>query len=227
MEVDSKVFGARIKQIREEKGYSVRQLAMQSDMSPSYISLIENGYRSMPTNKTLYKIAKGLRISNNEILELAGIINDVPSNAINIGGSEAYELPIYGRISAGYPQGAKEDIDGSVNVDEELVRRYGKENLLALRIDGESMNKVIPNGAVAILAKTDSADIANGDICGVIINGDSATLKHVYQYPDRIRFEPDSWLSDFKPFEYKRTDIENNEPPVEIIGKLVQMSAKF
>lgn len=54
-----------------------------------------------------------------------------------------------------------------------------------------------------------------------------ATLKHVYQYPDRIRFEPDSWLSDFKPFEYRHEDVENDNPPIQIIGKLVSVSYDF
>lgn len=90
------------------------------------------------------------------------------------------------------------------------------------------MNKAVPNGAVAILAKVDTSEIANGDICGVIINGDAATLKHVYQHPDRIRFEPDSWLlSQYKPFEYSREDIDNGQPPVQIIGKLVHQQSSF
>lgn len=227
METNAKNFGNQIKQIREEKGYSVRQVALNSGMSPSYLSRIENGYRDLPTNKTLYKIAKGLRISNDDILKIAGIVDG--STQLNIVPSkESIEIPIYGRISAGYPQGAEEDIDGHIQVDDEIVERYGSDELLALRVDGESMNKVIPNGAVAILAKIDTADISNGDICGVIINGDSATLKHVYMYPDRIRFEPDSWLSEqFRPFEYSKADIDNGEPPVQIIGKLVEMKSVF
>ncbi|CAK1238089.1 LexA family transcriptional regulator [Fructobacillus cardui] len=228
METNAKNFGNKIKQIREEKGYSVRQVALNSGMSPSYLSRIENGYRDLPTNKTLYKIAKGLRITNDEILRIAGIVDKIPNELPISSTPSTVSIPIYGRISAGYPEGAKEDIDGDIDVPNKISERYNSDELIALRVNGESMNKVIPNGAVAILAKIDTCEITNGDICGVIIDGESATLKHVYQYPDRIRFEPDSWLKEeFKPFEYNKEDINNGQPPIQIIGKLVHQQSSF
>lgn len=228
METNAKNFGNKIKQIREEKGYSVRQVALNSGMSPSYLSRIENGYRDLPTNKTLYKIAKGLRITNDEILRIAGIVDKIPNELPISSTPSTVSIPIYGRISAGYPEGAKEDIDGDIEVPNKIAERYNSDELIALRVNGESMNKVIPNGAVAILAKVDTCEITNGDICGVIIDGESATLKHVYQYPDRIRFEPDSWLKEeFKPFEYNKEDINNGQPPIQIIGKLVHQQSSF
>ncbi|CAH1853133.1 LexA family protein [Convivina intestini] len=230
----SEEFGNAIKELRYTKQYSVRQMALRAGMTPSYLSQIENGYHNIPKVETLKKIAKGLNVPDNQIFELAGIaVNGssdkvVPSNAIPFRiDHNSVNLPIYGRISAGYPEGAKEDVDGNINVNSSLINKYGEDNLLALRIDGESMNKIAPNGSVAILAKVDTADLKNGDVCGVIINGDSATIKHVYRYPDHIRFEPDSWLSDFKAYEYKKIDVENNEPPIQFIGKLVQVVTEF
>ncbi|CAH1853900.1 MULTISPECIES: helix-turn-helix domain-containing protein [Convivina] len=225
---DTNNFGNKIKQIREMKGFSLRQTAMQAKMSSSYLSQVENSRVEIPTPKTLYKIATGLRIDNDEILKLAGIVPEKIPNELTISSTPAtVSIPIYGRIAAGYPEGAKEDIEGTVKIDDDLIQRYGKDNLLALRVNGESMNKFIPNGAVAILAKLDTCEITNGDICGVIIDSEAATLKHVYQYPDKIRFEPDSWLSEFKPFEYKKEDVENDNPPIQIIGKLVHQQSSF
>lgn len=227
-------FGQTIKDIRKTKGLTLRQAAQRGGLSYSFLSLVEQGKRSLPKVETLKKIAKGLNVPDSQIFELAGIAvngsndNAVPSNAIPFSiDHNSVNLPIYGRISAGYPEGAKEDIEGDINVNSTLINKYGKDNLLALRIDGESMNKIAPNGSIAILAKVDIADIKNGDVCGVIINGDSATIKHVYRYPDHIRFEPDSWLSDFKAYEYKNIDVENNEPPIQFIGKLVQVVTEF
>ncbi|CAK8054160.1 helix-turn-helix domain-containing protein [Eupransor demetentiae] len=217
-------FGNKIRDIRLMKGYSVRQAAMQGGISFSFLSKVENGHRSIPKVENLYKIAKGLRISNEDILKIAGINSGEADNIVNISEYDDVELPIYGRISAGYPEGAEEDIDGSIHISSDLSKRYGTDKLLALRVDGESMNKVAPNHAVAILAKIDESDCSNGDICGVIIDGESATLKHVYRYPDRIRFEPDSWLPNYKPFEYRMEDVKKDNPPVQIIGKLVHVS---
>ncbi|QBO35761.1 helix-turn-helix domain-containing protein [Periweissella cryptocerci] len=69
-------FGASIKAIREQKNYTVRQVALWSEMSPSYLSQVENAKRDIPSPKTLRKIAKGLRVSEYKIFNLAGITTE-------------------------------------------------------------------------------------------------------------------------------------------------------
>ena len=71
--VTKETFGSQLKKIREIKGFTVRQTAMQGHISPAYLSQIENGNKNIPKVETLYKIASGLRISNDDILNLAGI----------------------------------------------------------------------------------------------------------------------------------------------------------
>ncbi|MCK8627297.1 LexA family protein [Fructobacillus cardui] len=220
-------FGNELRQMRKSKGLTIGQLSAYTGLNSGFISQVETGKRNTPKIETLDRIAKGLRISHEEILKMAGIFDTIPNELPISSTPSTVSIPIYGRISAGYPEGAKEDIEGNIKIDDELIERYGKNNLIGLRVNGESMNKVVPNGAVAILAKVDLCEITNGDICGVIIDGESATLKHVYRYPDRIRFEPDSWLSNFKPFEYSKEDIDNGEPPIQIIGKLIHQQSSF
>lgn len=232
MKVSNQEFGYKIRELRQQKGFSISQTALQAGVSQPYLSQVENARRSIPKPSTLEKIAHGLRVDKSVIFKMAGIVDNIPnniSNELTISSTPStVSIPIYGRISAGYPEGAKEDIEGHVKIDDDLVERYGKDNLIGLRVNGESMNKVVPNGAIAILAKIDISEITNGDICGVIIDGESATLKHVYQYPDRLRFEPDSWLKEeFKPFEYNKEDVENGQPPIQIIGKLVHQQSSF
>ncbi|CAK1244724.1 SOS-response transcriptional repressor LexA (RecA-mediated autopeptidase) (LexA) [Fructobacillus cardui] len=221
-------FGNELRQMRKSKGLTIGQLSAYTGLNSGFISQVETGKRNTPKIETLDRIAKGLRISHEEILKMAGIFDTIPNELPISSTPSTVSIPIYGRISAGYPEGAKEDIEGNIKIDDELIERYGKDNLIGLRVNGESMNKVVPNGAVAVLAKIDTCEITNGDICGVIIDGESATLKHVYRYPDRIRFEPDSWLKEeFKPFEYSKEDIENGQPPIQIIGKLVHQQSSF
>ncbi|WP_100665069.1 helix-turn-helix domain-containing protein [Leuconostoc citreum] len=71
--ISKEIFGLEIKRIREQKHLTVRQTALQGHISPAYLSQIENGNKNIPKVETLYKIAKGLRISENEILDIAGI----------------------------------------------------------------------------------------------------------------------------------------------------------
>jgi repressor LexA len=228
MNITSQEFGNKIRELRKAKGFSIRQVSLQSGVSNPFLSQVENARRSIPKPSTLEKIAHGLRVDKSVIFQMAGIVENIPNELTISSTSSTVSIPIYGRISAGYPEGAKEDIDGDIEVPNKITERYNSDELIALRVNGESMNKVIPNGAVAILAKVDTCEITNGDICGVIIDGEAATLKHVYQYPDRIRFEPDSWLKEeFKPFEYNKEDINNGQPPIQIIGKLVHQQSSF
>lgn len=69
-------FGDKLKDIRLSKGDSVRKIALYAGISASYYSQVENGKRRIPKPETLRKIAKGLRISESQIFELANLIPD-------------------------------------------------------------------------------------------------------------------------------------------------------
>ncbi|TYC46474.1 helix-turn-helix domain-containing protein [Leuconostoc litchii] len=77
-------FGSKIKHIREKKHFTVRQTALQGNFSSAYLSQIENGNKNIPKVDTLYRIAKGLRISKDEILHLAGITSHMPAHQTNV-----------------------------------------------------------------------------------------------------------------------------------------------
>lgn len=69
-------FGEQLRKIRRGKGDSVRKVALYAGISASYYSQIENNKRQIPKPNTLRKIAKGLRISETQIFELADLIPD-------------------------------------------------------------------------------------------------------------------------------------------------------
>ncbi|HAF97092.1 helix-turn-helix domain-containing protein [Paenibacillus sp. FSL K6-1566] len=68
-------FGAYLKQIREDKGLSINQLAQAADISGSQISRIENGLRGIPKPQTLRKIADALEIPYEELMSKAGYLD--------------------------------------------------------------------------------------------------------------------------------------------------------
>ncbi len=85
------------------------------------------------------------------------------------------EVPIVGRIAAGRPIWAVENIEGTVTVDSALSRRY--DNLFALHVDGDSMvDAGILDGDLVIVAQQEWAD--SGDIVVALI-GESATVKRL------------------------------------------------
>lgn len=69
-------FGDSIKKIRKEKGFSIRQVALQAEMSNSFLSQVENNKRNIPKPETLKRMAKGLRVDENKLFKLAGLRNN-------------------------------------------------------------------------------------------------------------------------------------------------------
>ncbi len=59
-------FGGRVRELREERGISLRQFAMQINADKTFISGVERGERSA-TLDTIEKIAKGLGVSISEL----------------------------------------------------------------------------------------------------------------------------------------------------------------
>lgn len=60
-------FGQVLKELRDENGLSQQQLAFDSELDRTYISLLERGLR-LPTLGTIFKIAEVLKISPSDMI---------------------------------------------------------------------------------------------------------------------------------------------------------------
>lgn len=60
-------FGQKMQKVRQSKGITQEGLAAMLSMHRTYIGLIERGERN-PTIRTLYKIARALKVSASELL---------------------------------------------------------------------------------------------------------------------------------------------------------------
>lgn len=127
-----------------------------------------------------------------------------------------YMTPVYGKISAGLPNWAEECLEGYLPIDPNLMGIINPEECFFLRVDGESMNKVIRNGAYALIRKQDTAE--DGDIVAAIVNGDNeATLKRFKRFNEQfVSFEPISSDDSFKPI---NVDLQTTN--VIILGKYI------
>ncbi|MEC0233061.1 helix-turn-helix domain-containing protein [Paenibacillus kribbensis] len=70
--MEQPAFGTYLKQQREQKQWSINQLADAAGISNSQISRIENGLRGVPKPSTLRKIADALDVSYTEMMKVAG-----------------------------------------------------------------------------------------------------------------------------------------------------------
>src|SRR5688572_18976885 len=127
------------------------------------------------------------------------------------------EIPILGRVAAGQPILAVENVTDTVKVDRVLIG--GHREVFGLRIVGESMiEDGIFDGDYVFVKKTPSANA--GDIVVAMIEGE-ATVKRYYPEGDRIRFQPAN--SNMLPIIVRRSDFKS----VDIIGIVVGVYRKL
>ena len=124
-----------------------------------------------------------------------------------------YMCPVYGQISAGEPNWAEENIESRLPIDPNLMGLVNPEEHFFLRVNGESMNNIVKNGAFALIHKQDIVD--DGEIAVVLVNGYDATLKRFTKKGDVVVLEPDSSDPSFK------TQIYDKTTPIKILGKYV------
>ncbi len=97
------------------------------------------------------------------------------------------EVPVLGRVAAGAPLLAAENIEDSVRIDSFLLGGAGRE-VFALRVKGTSMiEDGIFDGDYLFVRKAAQAQM--GDIVVALIE-DEATVKRYFPEGDRIRFQP-------------------------------------
>ena len=124
-------------------------------------------------------------------------------------------LPIVGRVTAGDPILAIENIEGYVNFDRNLV---SSEDVFLLRVKGESMiDAHIQDGDFALVKPQKDAE--NGEIIVALID-DEATIKRVFKKRDLIRLEPAN--PNMEPIVIKK-----GEKKVTIVGKVIGIFRKM
>ena len=134
------------------------------------------------------------------------------NRCIQIAGEEkSASVPVVGKVAAGEPITAIQNIEFYVPVPEQLKR--GRE-LFALRIQGESMiNAGILDGDIVIVNRTPVAE--NGEIVVAMVD-DSATVKRFYKENGHFRLQPEN--DDYAP-------IITDE--VVILGKVVSLQRYY
>jgi len=119
------------------------------------------------------------------------------------------EIPIVGRVSAGVPILAVENIEGTLTVDRSLVKNPDK--VFALRVKGTSMiNAGILDGDLVLVRQQPTAE--QGEMVVALIE-DEATVKRFYRDKDKIRLQPENDTMD-------PLIVDPQENAVRIIGKV-------
>lgn len=200
----------RIKHLCEKKNTTIMQLEIELGFSNGAISKWK---KSSPKVSSLIKVSKYFNVSMDYLLG-----NEViPINSSKEKGG--VRIPVLGRIVAGIPIEAIEDIIDWEEIPTSMARTG---DYFALMVTGRSMEPTLRDGDVVILKK--QSDVDNGDIAAVLINGNEATIKEIKKGLSGITLIGHN-VVEYSPTFYSNEDIERL--PISILGKAVELRRKF
>lgn len=132
--------------------------------------------------------------------------------------TKAVKIAVLGTVVAGIPLEAVQEI---LDYEEISSRLASQGEFFALKIKGNSMEPKMSAGDVVIVRKQE--DVDNGDIAIVLVNGDEATVKKIKKFDGGINLIPTN--PEYDVITYTNEQID--KLPVRIIGKVVELRAKF
>ncbi len=187
------------KKRKKELNITIDEIAKKANLPKGSVQNIFAGYVPDPRASTVEAIEKALGLNK--------------PNA-----NKGVWIPVYGNIAAGIPIEAIEDIIDQEEIPTEMTNNG---EYIALRVKGSSMEPRIKEGDVVIIKRQET--IENGEIAAVLVNGNDVTLKQVKVEDSGI------WLIPFNSaFPHKfYTKKECADLPVRILGKMVELRAKF
>lgn len=206
----------RVKELRKRNNISQQKLASLLNVHQTAISQWETG-RTTPDIETANTMAKLFNVSLDYLLGREMPDQESPPR------KKGVRIPVYGDTAAGVPILAIENYDSDDPDDwEEITEEMARGgDYIALRIKGNSMEPRMKTGDIVIVRL--QPDVETGDVAIARVNGDSATCKKIKKTPEGLWLIP--FNPEFEPMFYSPRDIA--ELPVTIIGKVVELRAKF
>lgn len=199
--------GSNLHNRRKQQRLTLAELADMVGLSRQTLSRYENGIITNIPHENIERLAAALQTSP------AALMGWQPDLS-------AYQpekrVPILGRISAGLPLYAEENMEGTVPVD-----IHDRDEYFALRVKGDSMDAAhIFDGNILIVRKQDYVE--NGEIAVVMIDNNDATVKRFYCHGQTVTLMPQSTNPTHLPQIY-----DVNTTAVRVLGKVVKNEISF
>ena len=158
----------QIAAVRKRVGLKIEELAERAGLSTTYVWRMERGERNVSL-KNLQKLADALGVAPSDLIESKPVA----------------DVPILSWVSAGMM--ARDDVQQDVVGEIRMSDLDPRGEWMALRVEGDSMDRISPPGSLILVDLTDKALVPNA--CYIITDGDSqATYKRFRSNPPR--FEP-------------------------------------
>ena len=205
-----------LKRRRKELGLTLLQVAEAMGVSEATVQRWESGSIKSVRCDKIDKLAKVLKVEPAEIMgwdtpkQKSDKLEKFSADIIDL--FDMKRIPILGKIRAGMPIYAAENIEGYT-----LTDLNGGAEYFGLRVTGDSMNAArIHEGDIVIVRRQDIVE--NGQIAVVLIDGQDATLKRFNRDGDIVTLMPQSTNPKNKALTY---NLKNSS--VKILGLVVRV----
>lgn len=173
--------GKFLKEVRENKKISLREVEKLTGVGYSHLSMIENGKRNV-TPALLKNLSRIYNIDYIDLYEKAGYLDLAESEKLKDEISDNKRVfPLLGTVKAGYDYLASENIIGYVSIDKKIS---DIENYFALKVVGDSMQPVLYEDDIIIVHR--QSDVESGDVAIILVDNEEATVKRVVKHDDCI-----------------------------------------
>ncbi len=208
------VFADNVQKLRVKKSMSQRALAEKLGVSKSTVGNWESS-NSMPDLEGLTDVARTLGVSVSDLFKV-----DLDADSF----SGFIEVPLYGSIAAGTPI-EMVPVDETHPVPDVIHERYP--NAFLLKVKGESMNRIIPNGSYVLVDPKQRDVIVSGQPYVVCVNGFDATVKRVKTLANGIQLIPDSDDPTYPVQTFDFADPDPDAVDATVIGRVVWYCIPF
>lgn len=126
-------------------------------------------------------------------------------------------IPLVGRVAAGTPILAVENIEGAFSVPELLTHGTRHEGIFLLRVEGDSMIDAGINNGDYIVVDSELGYVS-GDIVVARTAEETATVKRIYQEGNTVRLQPENEL--YQPIYLPAAEVE-------VVGKVTGLMRRY
>lgn len=190
--------------LRTENHLTQSEFAKIAGATDKAVSSWEKGTRS-PKLQYTKPICEHFGIDLNTFIDESNDIYKpgVPAGATPVDLTSRNRIPILGRIAAGLPMYADQNIEGYT-----LTDLNGGAEYFALRVKGDSMNAArIEDGDIIIVRRQE--EVENGELAVVMVGDEDATVKRFYSTGSTVTLMPQSRNPEHQPqvYDLKKTKI--------------------
>ncbi|MCM3489108.1 XRE family transcriptional regulator [Alkalihalophilus marmarensis] len=216
--------GKLIKSIRTSNKLTQSEFAKILGVAPTAVSAWERD-SNRPLMDKIVMISKRFNVEINEFFEdyTENKALDQVAEPINHYNIQHVELPLYGSVAAGALatiEGITEENLKHIKVPVEMLGKYShSKDLFTMRVNGDSMNRIIPDGSLVICKPIEFTAIQDNDIL-IFSHDGEYSMKRFWKDPEdgSLIFSPESTNRRFRELAIDSTTCRDLQIYAKVIG---------